>query len=167
MPTDNPIRFLGATAENNGVTDYCSLDSIKGSGKTGEDDNTLNGKLFNENCITVTNDGSVCYAYYQNARFTSSHSQTICYPKFDLTPAMALFLCTIINGERFKWSYGRKMHDITKSKAIIIKLPVQHNPDGSLVIDANKTYSDEGYIPDWQFMEDYIKSLPYGDRLEG
>lgn len=21
--------------------------------------------------------------------------------------------------------------------------------------------------PDWQFMEDYIKSLPYGDRLEG
>ena len=21
--------------------------------------------------------------------------------------------------------------------------------------------------PDWQFMENYMKSLPYGDRLEG
>ena len=33
---------------------------------------------------------------------------------------------------------------------LLLKLPID--------IDGN---------PDWQFMEDYIKSLPYGDRLEG
>ena len=35
-------------------------------------------------------------------------------------------------------------------KETVIKLPV--DTDGN---------------PDWQFMENYIKALPYGDRLEG
>ena len=52
--------------------------------------------------------------------------------------------------------------DIEKS---YIKLPVKHNADGTIFIDDEHTYSEEGYVPDWQFMEDYIKSLPYGDRL--
>ena len=25
--------------------------------------------------------------------------------------------------------------------------------------------SDDGYVLDWEFMEKYIKSLPYGDRF--
>lgn len=47
----------------------------------------------------------------------------------------------------------------------MIKLPVKHNADGTIFIDDEHTYSEDGYVPDWQFMEDYIKSLPYGDRL--
>lgn len=35
-------------------------------------------------------------------------------------------------------------------KDTIIKLPVNENDN-----------------PDWNYMENYIKSLPYGDRLEG
>lgn len=159
LPSDNPIKFLGATAENNGITDYCGIEAIRYSSKTGDSDNSLDNKIYEGNCITITNDGSVCHAYYQDTPFTSSHSQTICIPKFELNPILALFICTIIDGEQFKWSYGRKLHDLNKSKAIIIKLPIKHNPDGTPVIDTDKTYSDEGYVPDWQFMEDYIKSL--------
>ena len=48
---------------------------------------------------------------------------------------------------------------------MIIELPVQHNNDGTPCQDVNRTYSDDGYIPDWVWMENYIKSLPYGDRL--
>ena len=44
-------------------------------------------------------------------------------------------------------------------------LPIQRDDNGSPVIDSGKKYSDKGYIPDWQFMEDYIKLLPYSDRL--
>lgn len=159
FPSDNPIKFLGATAENNGITDYCGIEAIQCSSKTGNSDNSLDGKLFDGNCISITNNGSVCHAYYQNEQFTSSHDQTICIPKFQLTPIIALFICTVINGERFKWSYGRKLHDLNKSKAIIIKLPIQHDASGNPVIDSDKKYSNKGYIPDWQFMEDYIKSL--------
>ena len=75
-----------------------------------------------------------------------------------------LFLSTCLNSEVFKYSYGRT---ISSEKYVLtaIKLPVQHNPDGTPYIDLDCTYSEEGYVPDWQFMEDYIRSLPYGDRL--
>lgn len=49
--------------------------------------------------------------------------------------------------EKYKWSYGRKPKN-NKVYDTIIKLPV-----------------DEKGEPDWVFMENYIKSLPYGDRI--
>ena len=159
LPSDNPIPFLGATAENNGVTDYCDIESIKLSDKTGQDDNTLEGKIFEGNCITITNNGSVCHAYYQQIKFTSSHDETICNPKFELNFFRAMFICSIINRERYKWSYGRKLHDLNKSKNIIIKLPIQHDDEKKPIINKSLQYSVEGYVPDWEFMENYIKSL--------
>ena len=32
-------------------------------------------------------------------------------------------------------------------------------------IDATYEYSTKGYVPDFKYMENYIKALPYGDRL--
>ena len=58
-----------------------------------------------------------------------------------------LFLATILNLEDYRYSYGRA-RILGKLKDEIIKLPV-----------------DKEGNPDWQFMEDYIKSLPYGDRI--
>lgn len=75
-----------------------------------------------------------------------------------------LFLSTCLNSEVFKYSYGRTISS-EKYMLAAIKLPVQHKTDGTIFIDDKHTYSGEGYVPDWQFMEDYIKSLPYGDRL--
>lgn len=75
-----------------------------------------------------------------------------------------LFLSTCLNEEIFKYSYGRTISS-EKYLKTIIKLPVKHNADGTIFIDDEHTYSEDGYVPDWQFMEDYIKSLPYGDRL--
>ena len=69
-----------------------------------------------------------------------------------------------MNEEIFKYSYGRTISS-EKYLTTIIKLPVKHNADGTIFIDDEHTYSEEGYVPDWQFMEDYIKSLPYGDRI--
>ena len=161
VKTLTSIPFLGATAENNGITDYCDIESIRSSSRTGDDDDTLVGKIFDGNCITITNNGSVCHAYFQPKQFTSSHDETICVPKFNLNMPIAMFICSIINKERYKWSYGRKLHDIKKSKNIVIKLPIQYMSDGSPVIDKEKKYNNNGYIPDWQFMEMYIKSLYY------
>jgi hypothetical protein len=60
----------------------------------------------------------------------------------------ALFVLAILNNERYKYSYGRAFL-MDRIKETIVKLPV--TPIGS---------------PDWQFMENYIKALPYGDRLD-
>ena len=39
------------------------------------------------------------------------------------------------------------------------------NKDNLPFIDIKRRYSDDGFLPDWKFMENYVKSLPYGDRL--
>ena len=75
-----------------------------------------------------------------------------------------LFLSTCLNKELFKYSYGITISS-EKYMKTIIKLPVKYNRDGTIFIEDKCRYSKEGYVPDWEFMENYIKSLPYGDRL--
>ena len=58
-----------------------------------------------------------------------------------------MFLTTIINIEQYRYNYGIKCSQ-TRIKNIKIKLPV-----------------DSKGNPDWQFMENYIKSLPYSANL--
>ncbi len=72
-------------------------------------------------------------------------------PMFLLNKYIALFLVTIINKEQYRYSYGRKCSQ-TKLKISRIKLPAIFNANGE-------------YDPDWQWMEDYIKGLPYSGCL--
>ena len=142
-PEDDPdgdIPFIGATDSNNGVTSYSNLETIAVTTKTGDGNNApMEEKIF-ENCIAVTNNGSVGYAYYQAKPFTCTHDVNPLYLKeHELTPYIALFLCTIIEKERFRWAYGRKWRPI-RMPSSKIKLPV--NSEG---------------LPDWQYMEDFVK----------
>lgn len=151
-PEDNPngdIPFIGATDSNNGVTSHSDIETIAATTKTGDGSNSpLDEKIF-ENCIAVTNNGSVGYAYYQEKRFTCTHDVNPLYLKgHKLNRYIALFLCTLIEKERFRWAYGRKWRPV-RMPSSRIKLPV--TPTGE---------------PDWQFMEDYIKSLSYSRNIE-
>lgn len=151
-PEDNPdgdIPFIGATDSNNGVTSHSDLETIAVTTKTGDGSNSpMEEKIF-ENCIAVTNNGSVGYAYFQAKPFTCTHDVNPLYLKgHEINPYIALFLCTLIEKERFRWAYGRKWRPI-RMPSSKIKLPV--TPSGD---------------PDWQFMEDYIKSLPYSKNIE-
>ncbi len=61
-----------------------------------------------------------------------------------------MFLYSLIELEQYRWAYGRKWHP-KRMPSSMIKLPV---------IDK------EGCItPDWEFMENYIKCLPYSSNL--
>lgn len=148
--TEGAIPFLAATENNNGVTECYSIDDIKSWDKVGMPDCTTNNKLFDAPAIAVTVDGSVCNAYYQATKFTCSHSVSSLQPRDGhiLSPREGLFCCTVIRNEKYRWSYGRKPHDVAKLSAMKIKLPI--TPSGD---------------PDWNFMENYIKSIPYGDKI--
>lgn len=165
--TEGDFPFLGSTDSNNGVTEYYSLEDIQSWSKTGEMEDTLEKKIFEGNCIAVTVNGSVCNAYYQRDKFTCSHDITAFYLKHhEMNVYLAMFLCTIINNEKYRWSYGRKPHDVKKFGKSIVKLPVKCDDTGKPIKDSKKLYSDEGYIPDWEYMENFIKSLPFGDRIK-
>ena len=76
----------------------------------------------------------------------------------------AMFILTFLKNEQFKYSYGRA-YLMDRVKETIVKLPYKKSDDGRPLLDETHKYSDEGYIPDWDYMEKYIKSLPYGDRI--
>lgn len=146
------IPFIGAIENNNGVSEYYNVQDIEEASKTGDDNNVpLSEKIFEGNCITVSNNGSVGYAFYQAMPFTCTHDVNPLYlhPKWkkDLNPYIAMFLCSLIEKERYRWTYGRKWRP-KRMPSSLIKLPV----------------TSEG-VPDWQFMEDYIKSLPYSNNI--
>ena len=64
------IPFIGATDSNNGITSYCDIDTIERTSKTGDSNNApLSEKIFEANCITVSNNGSIGFAFYQSRKF--------------------------------------------------------------------------------------------------
>jgi hypothetical protein len=123
---DGDIPFIGATDSNNGVTAYI-----------GNDENMHPGNL-----ITVSYNGSIGYAFYQPIPFVASDDINILYPKFKLNKYIALFLCTVLQKERYRFNYARKW-DKESMLQTYIKLPANND------------------IPNWQYIEKFIKSRSY------
>ena len=159
---EGTIPFIGATDKNNGVTDYFTIEEIESASKTGEEPNQeLDSKLFSPHALCVTNNGSVGYAYYQEKQFTCSHDVNPLYRiDADFNEFTALFVATVIMHDRYRWGYGRKWRP-KRMKYSKLKLPIQKDADGKPILDVNKQFSDYGFIPDWDFMESFIKSLKY------
>ncbi len=139
------VPFIGAYDSNNGITSWYTGEAIERASKTGDGPNVPIGKkIFKPNCVTVSNNGSVGYAFYQPGEFTCSHDVNPLYLKNrELNRYIAVFLCTLIELERYRWAYGRKWRPVRMPNSLI-KLPI--TKDGA---------------PNWRFMEDYVKSLPY------
>jgi hypothetical protein len=85
--------------------------------------------------------------FYQNNIFAADDNIYIFNKPQKINKYIVLFLVTIINQQLFRYGYGRQFRkeDTEKNKYL---LPV----------------TSEGQ-PDWQFMENYIKSLPYADNI--
>ena len=135
------IPFIGATDSNNGVTQFCEIETIKNSSKTGSGKNApLEKKIFDGNCICVTNNGSVGYAYYQATPFTCTHDVNPLYLKnYKLNKYIAMFLISAIEKQRVCFKYSRKWRPSRMVKSKLL-LP-----------------ADENGNPDYKYMENYIK----------
>jgi hypothetical protein len=90
--------------------------------------------------------GSVGYSTFQEKDFIGSTTLSM-GRNVNINKYNALFLITLLDKERFKYSFGRKWSG-DKLKNTELKLPI--TKDGK---------------PDWQYMEDYIKSLPYAASI--
>ena len=123
----------------------------------------LKHPLYDKGKITVSGWAGGLKAYYQTNNFYVKGRLKICTPKFIMSPYIAWFICTIINMQDYKFSYGRKASGY-KFLYLKISLPIKME-NGNPVIDNNKKYSEFGYIPDFEFMENYIKELPYSIQL--
>ena len=148
------IAYIAAKHDVNGFEKMCSLDGIEDWKSDG-------------NCVIFVQigEGSCGYANYSYDDFIGMKGKTACgYIDGILNPYIGLFLTTVLCCERPKYSFGRSWTGDRLTNTII-RLPIQRDEHGKPIIEKSCTYSDAGYIPDWQFMEDYIKSLPYGSDI--
>lgn len=133
-----PIPLISSGESNNGIVKYILEE---GDGKA---------EKFSANNITLD---MFCHAYYHPYEFYAvGHGRVnILKPKFKLNKYLAVFICSLIDKELYRFSYGRAVYS-NVAKNIKLKLPATKNAQGE-------------YEPDWQWMEDYIKGLPYSGCL--
>lgn len=146
---DIPLVSSGET--HNGIVGF--IDDY-GDGKA---------EIFSGNKLTVDMFGN---PFYQPDDFYAvSHGRVnILVPRFELTKNIGLFIASIIRKEQYKYSYGRAVYSSVASEMEIV-LPIQRTAEGMPRIDKTNKYSSKGYIPDWEWMESYMESLPYSDRI--
>lgn len=139
IENNGDIPFIGAVDKNNGITEFYTLENVKNTTKDGKDRNApLSKKMFDGNCICVTNNGSVGYAYYQKTKFTCSHDVNPLYLKnSNLNKYIAKFIITAIEKQRVCFKYSRKWRPKRMIKSKIL-LPSKNGK------------------PDFEYMEKYM-----------
>lgn len=124
---DSAIRYITRTNENNGcelLADVRYIDTKK---------------IEKGNAISIGDTTATCF--YQDEDFITGDHIVIVRADNWLNPKTALYILSILNNERFKYSYGRAFL-MDSIKNTILRLPV--TPSGE---------------PDWEWMESYIRSL--------
>ena len=141
MSTDEPsVNFVGRSADNNGVAGKVDIVYDKKGVKV---------EPYKAGCITIALGGSLGSTYLQDEPFYTSQNVSVMEFADEVSDYAKLFLCTLIHNESlYKYfPFGRELNTHIRTD-FGFTLPV--DTEGN---------------PNWQFMEDYIKSLPYGDRV--
>jgi len=100
-------------------------------------------ELCEAGTISVCYNGSIGEAFYQDQPYWATDDVNVLKPKFILTPYIAIFIATVIKNESIKYAFNNKWTKELMEQSEIV-LPAKS--DGT---------------PDFDFMEQYIKSLPY------
>ena len=141
MTSDKPeVNFVGRSADNNGVA--CKVDIVY-------DNKGERIEPYPAGCITVALGGSLGSTFLQKEPFYTSQNVSVLEFSNNVSDAAKLFICTLIyNESKYKYfPFGRELNTHIRT-------------DYGFTIPV--TSKNE---PDWEFMENYIKSLPYGDRI--
>lgn len=142
------IPFLSATQYNNGISAFYKKEILLTYDKVGEKTSKdADKRIFDGNCLTITNNGSVGNVYYQTKEFTCSHDVTPIYLKnYELNSSLAKFLIPMLeqSGKSFEYAKKWRPKRMRKSKFM---MPI-----------------DSKGNPNWHFMEEYIKEREIKQR---
>lgn len=132
---DDPesVNFVARTANNNGVAAQVKRHPCYPPQPAG--------------IMTCAGGGSVLSTFVQNKPFYSGRDLYLLIPKYEMSLYAKLFCCTVIEANKYRYSYGRQANRTMPD--IILKLPGKE--DGT---------------PDFKYMENYMRTLPYSDRIE-
>lgn len=126
---DGLIPYVSSSSLNNGINNYI------GNGFT------------DKNCLSFACYGSIGEVFYQpHEAWISDNCNAIYLKDETLNVYRAMFLISVLQLEKFRFSYGMTGKK-ERLQGFKIKLPSKNGK------------------PDWDWMENYIKSLPYSKSL--
>lgn len=100
---------------------------------------------FDGNCLTI---GKVKMSvFYQPVPFCCTHDVTVLKPKGRFNQYIGLFIKVVLEQNQYRYNYGRQIQ-LNQAKTLTVKLPTTQNK-----------------VPDWNFMEEYIKQLSYSSCI--
>lgn len=144
------INFVSRISYNNGV-----------DGKVDRIDNLT---PFPKGLLTVALGGSYLGScFIQDEPFYTAQNVAVMKPKSPkMTHHVNMFISGLVRYEsKIKYyAFGRELNSHIDTDFSIC-LPIQHGRDGKEIIDETFMFSNMGFIPDWRFIERYIKSLHY------
>lgn len=144
---------------------YVSRDS-NGNGVVGFVDEIEDETPFPAGSMSLALGGSFLGScFIQQKPFYTAQNVAVLQEKVPLSNHVKLFIATLIRNEcKIKYqAFGRELNSHFR-KDFTIKLPIKHDDNG-IVYDETRTFSDKGYVPDWEWIDKYMKSLPYSDRI--
>ena len=141
---DTGVNFVGRTDENNGVQGM------------------IDRQVFAPNdakTITATVIGNYKYVKYQEEPYYCSQNVNKLTPVFPINQFLGLYFRNVI--QKFVSLYdGRQSgYKLDELRDYTFILPIQTDTNNTPVIDQNHTYHPDGYIPDWTYMEKYIRAI--------
>lgn len=145
-------NYVSRNSNNNGVVGY--VDELEGE------------KVFPAGAMSLALGGSFLGScFIQKEPFYTAQNVAVLQEKIPLSVHTKLFIATIIRKEcKVKYlAFGRELNAHFR-KDFVLKLPAVRMNDDYIVDDTHE-FSDEGFIPDWDWMENYMRSLPFGDRI--
>lgn len=131
--TESGINFVSRTSKNNGV-----VAKVK---------RTLE-EPFPKGLITVALGGSVLSSFVQDKPFYTAYHLMVLEPReeYKMTNLVKMFICTQIEANKYKYSYGRQANRTLKD--IIVKLPYKENEE-----------------PNFEYIDDFMNSLNYSKAM--
>jgi len=130
------VPLITASSYNNGITSFIDYENFKDK-----------KKLFS-NKITVDMFGNVFYHNYEYYSDDNIHTLLLKDKyKIELSDYTQIFLVAILKEMSFKYGFGRQVR-LHRLENEVIKLPISKKN-----------------TPNWNFMEEFIKSMPYSSNI--
>ncbi len=114
---DGSIPVIGCGFENLGIEGWFDL----------------SGQEIHKKAVTITGDGSYpLTTFYHEYKFGAKDNVTICVPKEEMSLPVIYYLVSVIDNERWRFSYGRKCY---YNKMCEQKFPLPINDQGRIDIE--------------------------------
>ena len=112
-----------------------------------------------KDCFSLVQVGE-SVALWRERKWYASQNIFMLKPKFEEIAKNHLYFQTSINKEMTRYGKDYSSYPTMKSlNKTTIYLPIQTDSSNHPVIDLTHKYHPEGFVPDWEYMEKYIRAM--------